>query len=406
MKEFVMPKLGLTMEEGTIIRWLKDEGQLFKKGEVVVEIESDKAVVEIEAPMEGRIGKILVSPNTTVPIDEVIAYLLETDEPLRDNWPIPKKPISMPQIAISGSKKGSASRELLNLTPEKSIIASPIARKLAEQKGIDITKIVGTGPGGRIIEKDILDYTIIADKGLVSQTYITPSRIKAITAERTTASFRSAPHFYLRNEVNVTQLIAFREQVLPEIETKIKVRLTYNDLLLFILSRTLKSFPLLFSQWEDGKILQNSEINIGLAMAVKDGLIVPVLKQVDKIYLPELVSERSRLVERAQAGKLRPEELKGCTFTLSNLGMFDIDEFSAIINPPQSAILAVGSIKKRVMVEDDQIIVCPSIILTLTIDHRVADGVDGAKFLSDLSSKIRDSKNFFENFHPFERQVS
>jgi len=396
MKEFVMPKLGLTMEEGTIIRWLKNEGQLFKKGEAVVEIESDKAVVEIEAPMEGRLGKILVNSNTTVSVDEVIAYLLEKDEPLRNNWPIPEKLNLLPHIATGGIKKAFTPHELFSLAPEKSIKASPIARKLAEQKGIDITKIVGTGPGGRILEKDILDYTTIAGKDIASPTYIHPSRIKAITAERTTASYKSAPHFYLRNEVNATQLIAFREQELPVIETKIKLHLSYSDLLIFILSRTLKSFPLLYSQWEDGQILQNSDINIGVAVAIEDGLIVPILKQVDKMVLHELVRERTRLVERAQAGKLSPDELEGGTFTLSNLGMFGVDEFSAIINPPQSAILAIGSIKKRVMVEDDQIVVCPSLKLTLTIDHRVADGVDGARFLCDISNNIRDFKRFID----------
>jgi pyruvate dehydrogenase E2 component (dihydrolipoamide acetyltransferase) len=396
MKEFVMPKLGLTMEEGTIIRWLKDEGQPFKKGEAVVEIESDKAVVEVEAPMEGRLGKILVNPNTTVCVGEVIAYLLEIDEPLGDNWSIAEKPNLLPHPITSGSKRVSPPQESYSFASEKSIKASPIARKLAEQKGIDLTKIKGTGPGGRIIEKDVLDYTVMVVKDMASPNLIHPSRIKAITAERTTASYKSAPHFYLRNEVNATQLVAFREQILPEIETNLKIHLTYSDLLLFILSRTLKSFPLLYAQWKDGQILQNSDINIGVAVAIGDGLIVPVLKQADKMVLSELVSERTRLVERAQAGKLSLEELEGGTFTLSNLGMFDVDEFSAIINPPQSAILAVGSIKKRVMVEDDRIVVCPSIHLTLTIDHRVADGVDGARFLCDLTKKIRNTKNFFD----------
>jgi pyruvate dehydrogenase E2 component (dihydrolipoamide acetyltransferase) len=422
MIEVIMPKLGLTMEEGTIIRWLKGEGEEVEKGEPLFEVQTDKVVMQVEAPASGTLGKILLPEGETVPVVQVIAYFLEPGEEAPEEWPIPVaiaeaapvKPVSEAKVLATPAAKrlardkgidlaqvrgsgegGMVTREdLLRFLEEKPapavtaperVKASPRARRLAQEKGVDISQVRGTGPQGRITERDLLDF-------LAAQELLTPGPIQRVTAQRMTESFTSAPHFYLTIEAKATKLVELRERLLSPVEEKAGVRLTFTDILIVLVAKVLRDHPLANASWEKGRIRIWKEINIGLATAVEEGLIVPVIKRADEKGLAQIARERNELANKAAQGRLSLEELEGGTFTLTNLGMFGIDEFGAIINPPQSAILAVARIAERPVVEEGEVVAQPTIRLTLSLDHRVWDGAQGARFLSDLKALIEESE--------------
>jgi len=420
MREVIMPKLGLTMEEGTIIRWLKREGQRVEKGEPLFEVQTDKVVMEVEAPASGTLGKILTPEGETVPVVQVIAYILEPGEEAPEEWPIPvaiaeaglakvvssakvlatpaarrharDKGIDLTQIRGSGEGGMITKEDLLHFLEEKPapevaaeerVKASPRARRLAQEKGVDLSQVRGTGPEGRITEKDFLDF-------LAAQELLTPGPIQRLTAQRMSESFTSTPHFHLTIEAKATKLVELRDRLCPIIEGKAGVRLTFTDILIVLVAKALRDHPLANASWEEGYIRIWKEINIGLATAVKEGLVVPVIKKADEKRLAQIAKERKELADKAAEGRLRLEELEGGTFTLTNLGMFGVDEFGAIINPPQSAILAVGRIAERPVVEEGQVVARPTIRLTFSVDHRVLDGAEGARFLSDLKALIEE----------------
>lgn len=428
MQEIIMPKLGLTMDEGTLVRWHKREGEALEKGEILFEVETDKAVNEVEASAPGILGKILIDEGETAAVLQVIAYLLEAGEAPPERWPTPEvaaverakaetagMPARQPQATpvagrlarergidlsqIHGTGEGGmiTKEDVLRFEPTKEkappsergeFIASPRAKRMAAEKGIALERIQGSGPGGRITEQDVLDYIERAD-------LVTPSRIQQITAERLTNSFTTVPHFYLRVEVDASGLVAWREKLLPEIEASTGVRLTFTDLLILLVARTLAKHPRLNASWEDGLIRPAKEIHLGVATAVEEGLLVPVIKNADRKGLAEIAQERSRLAQKAQAGKLGVVDLEGGTFTLTNLGMFGVDDFDAIINPPQSAILAVGRIAERVVAEEGQMVVKPTLRFSLSIDHRVLDGALAARFLTDLKDLTEAPQEIF-----------
>lgn len=238
------------------------------------------------------------------------------------------------------------------------------------------------------MEQDILDF-------LATQELVTPSPIQRITAERMSESFTTAPHFYLTLEAQATRLVEWRERLIPAIEEDAGVRLTFTDMLILLVAKALQDHPLANASWEDGRIRLVKEINLGMAIVVEEGLIVPVIKDADQKGLADIAGERFGLADKAAKGKLSLEELEGGTFTLTNLGMFGVDEFGAIINPPQSAILAVGRIAERAVVENGKVVVRPTIHLTLSVDHRVLDGAEGARFLGDLKSLIEEPGEVF-----------
>jgi len=371
MIEVIMPKLGLTMEEGTIVRWLKAEGEEVKKGEPLLEVQTDKVTMEVEAPATGILGKILIPEGETVPVVQVIAYILAPGEEPPEEWPVAAPvreavvPKPMPRTkairATPAAKRMARDREidlaLVKGTGEGGVItredilrfmekplpevvaasprikASPRARKVAEEKSISISEIEGTGPGGRITEQDILDF-------LALQELVTPGPIQRITARRLSQGFTTAPHFYLTVEAQATRLVEWRERLIPAIEEEVEVRLTFTDMLILVVAKALQDHPLANASWEDGRLRIAKEINIGMATAVEEGLIVPIIRNADQKGLGEIARERNELEGKAAKGKLSLEELEGGTFTLTNLGMFGVDEFGAIINPPQSAILA------------------------------------------------------------------
>jgi pyruvate dehydrogenase E2 component (dihydrolipoamide acetyltransferase) len=426
MIEVIMPKLGLTMEEGTIIRWLKAEGEEVEKGEPLFEVQTDKVNMEVEAPASGTLGKILVPEGETVAVVRGIAYILEPGEEAPEEWPLPvaaveaiasrppaaaTKPLATPAAKrlardkgidltrVRGSGEGGmVTREDLfafleekpapEVTAAEQVKASPRARRLAQEKGVPLSVVEGSGPEGRITEQDILDL-------LTSQELVTPSPIQRVTAERLSQSFTTAPHFYLVVECQATKLVEWRERLIPIIEEEVEVRLTFTDMLIFLVAKALQDHPLANASWEDGRIRIAKEINTGIATAVEEGLIVPVIKNADQKGLEEIARERFELADKAAKGKLSLEELEGGTFTLTNLGMFGVDEFGAIINPPQSAILAVGRIAQRAVVEGGKVVARPTVRLTLSVDHRVLDGAEGARFLKDLKSVIEEPGEVF-----------
>ena len=422
MQEIIMPKLGLTMDEGTLIRWHKREGEAIEKGEILFEVETDKAVNEVEASTEGTVGKILVEEGETAAVLQVIAYLLEPGEASPEQWPTSKVPsaersidqvtaeptveqpsvtpvarrlaqerkIDLNQIRGTGEGGTITKEDVLSFVPSKEkappsgqgeIIASPRAKRLAAEKGIALERIQGSGPGGRITEQDLLDF-------IEKEDLVTPSRIQQITAERLTESFTTVPHFYLRIEADASELVAWREKLLPQVEASTGVRLTYTDLLILLVARALTSHPRLNASWEGGLIREMKEVHLGVATAVEEGLLVPVIKNADQKGLEEIAQERNRLAEKAQAGRLGVADLEGGTFTLTNLGMFGVDDFDAIINPPQSAVLAVGRIAERVVAAEGKAVVKPTLRFSLAMDHRVLDGALAARFLKDLKALI------------------
>jgi pyruvate dehydrogenase E2 component (dihydrolipoamide acetyltransferase) len=398
----VMPKLGFVMEEGTIVEWLKEPGDSITKGELLLVIESEKATMEIESPGTGILGPDLAPPGTKVPIATVIGYILEPGEaPPSGPWPWlagtvgEEEPFEGPKTERA-APEGEPKEAITSKGPK--VRASPIARRLAREHGVDLARIEGSGPQGRILEKDVLAY-VEAQAGaaeedvgpvppaaseMLAAEWVELSSIQRITAERMSASFRTAPHFYLTVHVDMSAVVAMREALLPTMEASAGIRLSFSDILLRVAAQALKEHPALNATFEDGRLKRFQQINLGLATDTPRGLVVPVFHQADRLSLSEIARRRVDLLERAGANKLSPDDLSGGTFTVSNLGMFGIDVFNAIINPPQAAILAVGRITKRPLVVDDALQVRPTMWLTLSVDHRAADGATAARFLQTL----------------------
>lgn len=416
--EIVMPRMGLTMEEGTVIAWLKGVGEMVQAGEPLIEIETDKATVEIEAPATGILRQIVGQPGETFPIGTVIGYLAAPGEKGAVLAKVRASPAAR-RIArqqgvelseVQGSGPGgrivawnveqsaarlSVARPAETETPMK---ASPLAQRVAEEHGVALQQVQGSGPGGRITRKDV-------ERSLASQTaepvttqpptslppgftYEPASRVQKRMAERMAASFRDAPHFYLHSEADCSALLALRQALLPRLEERYGVHVTVTDLLVKFCALTLERHRQVLSQWSGDGLIKTNEINIGVAADTPNGLLVPVIQHCDQLGLSEIARQRSVLVEKARLGKLSLQELELGTFTISNLGMYKIDFFDAVLNPPQAAILAVGRMKERPVAENGQLIAAQTMTLSLSVDHRVLDGASGARFLSDLVELI------------------
>lgn len=435
----IVPALGMAQETAVIIRWLKQEGETVTSGEPLVEIETDKARVEVEARASGILARVSAAVGAEIPVGQVIATILTLDEALPDTAALDgaaagraAAPVSRPAALLPRSPDVAASPVAARIANEHhldlSLIehsrkriqkadvltylqqqgsaqtlpatsrlapASPKARRLLAALGIDAAAIRGTGPDGAILAADVLAaqqqrQTAPAAQAVSDPTgqahELTISPIWRIMAERTTQSWTSVPHFYLVREVNASRLLTWREQA----QKRSSAKVTYSDLLVKLVAATLREHPHLNGSWSGGKIILNDEVNIGLAVAVEAGLVVPVIHDADQCSLSEIAGRRADLVTRAQVSKLRPEDLRGGTFTISNLGMYGVDAFTAIITPPQAAILAVGRIAERVVPVDGQARVQPMLVLSLACDHRVVDGARGAQFLSALADLIEE----------------
>ena len=384
-----MPALEMAQETGKLIAWLKKEGEPVAKGEPLLEIETDKAVMEIESPGDGVLGGIKAAAGAEIPVGQTIAWILAPGE----------KPPTQEARAESGRRiESAAATASSGVTTAPASAAgslariSPKARRLAKEQAVDLAGIRGSGPEGEILASDIL-----AVAQAKSATPPNPlSAIARLMAERTTQSWTSIPHFFVTRQADAGPLNEAREQWAAATEKAQGIRATHSDLLVMLLGRVLKRHPRLNSSWTGEGIRANSEVNIGLAIAVEDGVVAPVIHHADHLSVSEVATQRRELSERARAGKLHPQDLAGGTFTISNLGMFNVDAFSAIIIPPQAAILAVGRIADRVVAREGKPVVRPTISLTLSVDHRVADGAKAARFLDDLVQALQTPDQWFE----------
>jgi pyruvate dehydrogenase E2 component (dihydrolipoamide acetyltransferase) len=398
--EIILPMLGETMDEGQITAWRKAEGDKVTKGESLFEVTTDKAAFEVESPTDGYLRKILFAPSETpIPVAKVIGYIGDTpDEPL------PSQAESAPARATSAKAPVEDSKSATVPTAAKSVTAaadtkrikiSPLARKLAVQNNLDIQQLrgKGTGPGGRITKKDVLAVAPSAPVApsaqappAVGQTREVPmSKMRQVIARRLSLSKQTIPHYYLTAQVKVDNLIKLRLDLIDTVKKACGTRLTYTDLIVKAVGIALSEFPTVNATFDGEKILMAAQANVGIAVAVPGGLVVPVIKAAASRPLASLVADRAALVAKARAKKLSQQDMSGGSFTVTNLGTQPIYQFTAIINPPEVAILAIGQITKAPLVDEADHVVVGSIMrMTLSADHRVVDGAVGAEFLARL----------------------
>jgi pyruvate dehydrogenase E2 component (dihydrolipoamide acetyltransferase) len=411
----IMPALELAQETGKVLKWLKSPGDSVRKGEPIVEIETDKVTVEVEAPASGVLGEVSAHPGDVVPVGKTIALIFgvgETAAPAPAAPVVPGAPepgvvkasplarriaeqhgVDIAQVKTASGRvekadvlayverqKGAAE----NGAAARIAAASPKARRLAAERGVDLRVVRGSGPDGAVLAADVPAEAVAAVPRPAAAAGV--SSVWRIMAERMTASWTTAPHFYLVREVNASRLVTWRERA-----SKLTgARITYTDLLVRLVAAALVQHPRVNVAWKDGAIVPNAEVNVGLAVAIDDGLVVPVLHRADTLSLAEIATRREDLVTRAQAGRLRPADIQAGGFTLSNLGMYGVDAFNAIVNPPQAAILAVGRMADRVLAVNGQPAVQPTMVLTLSCDHRALDGARAARFLGALADVIEE----------------
>ncbi len=468
--ELTMPQMGYDMQEGTVLRWLKGEGDAVANGEPIAEIETDKAVVEFESYADGVLHRIIVPAGTTVPVGQPIAVVGGQDEPIEvsagpsedtpedeaDSAPVEDESDDAPSAAIPMPPASATVPEEAPSTepapaadeppaPAAPLRASPIARRIADERGIDISKVTGTGPGGRIVKDDVLAYEEpepeepeivdepepevveeqpaadiaaeepseeieepeeeiepeIAEEQPQSADEVEPepepvataadgmalSRMRQQIARVTVRSKQEKPHFYVTSEVDMTDAMNLRQQINRSLEGE-GVRVTVNDLIIKACADALKKHPKFNAFLDDDVIRPNDDVNIGIAMAVEEGLLMPAIMGCEQMTLKSLALASKDLADRAQNGALRPDEYTGGTFGISNLGMFDVSTFVAIIQPPQTAILAVGTVAKRPVVIDDEIVIRQTMNATISADHRVVDGAEGAQFLIEVKNAL------------------
>jgi pyruvate dehydrogenase E2 component (dihydrolipoamide acetyltransferase) len=421
----------MAQDSGVLMSWLKQEGDQVTEGEPLMEIETDKATAEVEAAASGVLAGVTAAPGDEIPVGKVMAWILAEGESVPQaeapshgaTSPMATQPaiettlhtsdgpaaspvaariaaehnIDLKQVPSHGDRvaKADVLAYIAAATGERAAIssetrllpASPKARRLARELQIDLTSITGSGPEGAVLAADIPDKVPesapMIDAG---ENTLTLSTTWRLMAERLTQSWTNVPHFYLVRDVDARQLIAWHRRARERVVEK----LTYTDLLVKLVAAALRAHPRVNASWGDNVIRLNQKINIGLAVAVEEGLVAPVLHQADEMSLGQIASRRQEVVERAQAGKLRLDDISGGTFTVSNLGMYGVDAFNAIVNPPQAAILAVGRISERVVAVQGQPAVRPMLMLSLSFDHRVVDGARGAQFLQTLAQLIED----------------
>ena len=416
--QIVMPKMSETMEEGVVVKWLKREGDRVASGDALAEIETDKAVLELEATTAGVLRKILAQEDSKVPVGQLLAVIGAADEDVssligRSSSPSPMTiaasvTSAAPPSAVTPSAGETARPE--PITRER-IDASPLARRMAEEAGIDIAQVPGTGPGGRVVKRDIEAFlaqlrsqplqpsaapvtapaaavevgptgsgTARPDRSAgVDHTERELSMMRKTIARRMALSKTTAPHFYLTTEIDMERAITMR-QSLNELAAD-EAKISFNDMILKAVANALRQFPQMNVSYADDKIRLHQRVHLSMAVALDDGLITPVIRDCDRKSLGEIAREAKELTMRARARRLKPEDYTGGTFSVSNLGMFDVEEFAAIINPPEAAILAVGTIKQQPVVVDGQLSIGHRMKVTLSGDHRAVDGATGAQFL-------------------------
>ncbi len=403
-----MPKLGFDMAEGTLVRWVRKVGDTIAKGDVLAEIETDKATVEVESSAGGVVRKLMVDEGAVVPINDPIAIVGTPDEKIEDMLPqTSQAPKSQSQSAVlveptpvSVPSPSSAGQSVISNPPAEFVKASPLAKKIAQERKIDLSRLQGSGPGGRIVRRDIeaalsqpVSAGLSGETGSVAQVgrsdeTVNLSKLRQAIARRMTESKTAIPHFYVSHEFAVTKLMDLRSQsnqFLPENE-----KLSVNDFIVKAVALALRDFPNLNASYNGNTVQRHGQINVGIAVSVEGGLLTIVCRDADRKSLRQISSEVKAMAGRVRDGKVKPDDIEGSTFSISNLGMYDVENFAAIINPPEAAILAVGSARQvPVIVESDD---HPNVVAvgwrmkaTISVDHRVSDGVEAAKFMQALA---------------------
>lgn len=415
MTEVFMPKYGDGMEEGRLVEWHKKEGDSVSVGDILCSVETDKAVQEMEAEAEGTLAGVIVSEGESVPVGAMLAAILGKGEKLPENWGGGKAKEAKPDKAKSEkveSENGAAEKEEVQAdskeeqkveekvgaaakSGEKSssgrVKASPLAKKIAEELGVDLGSIDGSGPGGRIVEKDVRSAadsgsaTVAARGKARADQKVELGRLRRITAERTLAAKQEAPHFYVTVEVDVDALMELREWMKEQDGPKVSV----NDFVMKATAQALLEHPNVNATFKKDHVLQYGAVHMGMAVAVSDGLLVAVVKDADRKSVREIGEEARTLAKKAVDGKLDVEEMQGSTFTISNMGMLNVDSFTAIINTPNAGILAIGTASKKVVVNsDDELEIRWRMNITGSFDHRVVDGSVGAEFINSVRSYL------------------
>jgi len=405
----VLAKLSPTMEEGGVVSWSKQEGDAVKVGDILAEIETDKANMEMEALGTGILRKILVPAGGKAPVGALIGVIAEADEdisamlaeaeaepspaPAAPSPPRPVAPSSPPAPPSAPVAVAASVVSFPTGAPGERIKSSPLARAIAARRNVPLETISGSGPGGRIIKRDVEGYlaspvpvsrpatpAAAAVPAVVPGTEIALSSMRRTIARRLSESKFSAPHFYVTMDVAMDRAVALRKQILEAEDIKV----SFNDLVVKACGKALARFPLVNASWAEDRIVTHAGVHVGIAVAIPDGLITPVVRDADRKTVGEISREIKDLAERARERKLRPDEFTGSTFTVSNLGMLDVTEFTAIINPPESCILAVGAVRKEPVVVEDRIEIGHRMKLTLSVDHRAVDGALAARFLAEI----------------------
>ncbi len=393
MTEVIMPKMGDGMEEGTLLSWSKKDGDRVKTGEVIGEIQTDKAVLELEAPGKGILTGFLIAEGQTVPVGVPIAAILKDGESLPANW---GQAGAAPAAAEDAPAEAAPAEALVEAAAAESaaaparVKASPLARRIAADAGIDLAAVAGSGPGGRIVEKDVR--AAMAEQSAPIPAAAAPApavsaadqkiplnRLRGIIAQRTQASFRDVPHFYVTVEVDLEAI----ESVRAAFKADEAGRISINDFVVKACAAALREMPMVNSSFGGDHLVQHGSVNVGIAAAIDDGLVVPVIKNADQLTLRQIAAASRDLVEKARANRLSPDEMSGSTFSVSNMGMLNVDSFGAIINAPNAAIIAVSSARRQVVVtEAEELEVRTRMNITGSFDHRVVDGALGARFMN------------------------
>jgi len=372
----VMPRLSLTMTEGSVVQWFKKEGETIDKGEPLVEVLSEKVTFDVEAPASGVVRKILVEEGVDVPVNGVLAVIAAPDEEIPEIELIPKLP-EKEEIAVGATPEVKAG---VIATVEERVLASPAAKRLAKEHEVDLAFVKGTGPEGRIVEEDVQRFIEEKNQLMPRVKEVMPlTGIKKTTAERVSRSVKTAPHSTVIMEVDMSNAAKIREEK----------QFSYTELLVKAVANALKKHSLLNSTLtKDEKIKVYEDINIGVAVATEQGLIVPIIRNADKKSLEEIASKLRELAEKAREGKLSKEDVTCGTFTITNLGMYGVDLFTPIINPPEAAILGVGRIVNKPVAEGKEVLVKPVMTLSLSYDHRIVDGAPAAQFLQEIKKLL------------------
>ncbi|MBL7170800.1 MAG: 2-oxo acid dehydrogenase subunit E2 [Candidatus Omnitrophica bacterium] len=368
IKEVIMPKLGQTMEEGIIEKWRKKEGENVEKGDILLDITTDKATLEVESYVTGILKKIVHNEGETVPVTQIIAYIGDEGDKVPDVTEEKKKPVEPAKQEVREVK--AAQQEEKVEAAASRVKASPAARRIAREKKIDLGAIKGTGPGNRITEKDVL--------GFGKDAKVSSSPIRRVIAERMSRSKREIPHYYLTASLDMKEVIEMRKNLNQKLK-KDGLKVSYNDFLIKASALTIAKYP---------SFNTRDSINIGLAVGIPEGILVPVIRNADKLSFLEIVKERGKLVDKARSNKLTPDEYSGGSFTISNLGAYEVENFCAIINPPEKAILAVGSIIETPAAVNGEVTIRPLMKVTLSLDHRIIDGVVAAAFLQRIKELV------------------